>query len=825
VREVVRFCTWQDILDLAVQISQPKPRRPALMAPPLPDLAPVENCSVRPQGLPQKKRLLADLDRFRADLLNGESPLAFPAAASQGLSDALGRALRPLIAWLEEASLAVASAAAARFQRDCFRQGILTFDDQIALCRNLLDDREILEGLRRRGYSVILDEAQDTSRMMFEILVEITRPAGETLGSWPGPGSGPPPGRFSMVGDPRQSIYERAAPRFYHVLNEAFRENDCGEILAFQSTKRCDASVVEMVNRTFRNAMIGENEIRYDDLLAEPTAGNGYVARIRVPGLDRDIKQVEKIFTEECRVLSEWLVERGKAALGIQFWNQVAIIAPRHEWLATCADQLHKQGLRYLYRNQRIAWNAVPAFSWPVALLYTLANPWDRFERLGVLREIFGVADTALATWIHDPNSASPELNSAVIILSTLASDLNGNQSITLGRLVDRIVSECRLETRLDAAGADPSGLDAIRRRAFVADLEGVTLHVWIEELLSLLDESADIHTAPQDAIELITSYSAKGMEWDIVIPIGFGRRIYTGLNTPYPQFVERGSVQRVIWNAESAGGNSGEVEDARNRRLLYVTLTRARHALLLPEIEYRDTRNSFRAASGFNLEEVAEVQTPLPPFTPAKDATGKQLELPIGLPDFSLAIQRSFQVPDLIRPHALAKDDERSESQFTGEPGDYHYGRWWHLWVERFPWQGTTGEQADYVHAVEPDLPFAERALRETANFLQSHDIVGIMSAGEWFRSEVSFSFPKTDTEWIEGVIDLVVGTRTKEVWLIDWKTNQKRGGEPDPQFAFELRQKYLPQLESYRSVIEQGFQKPVARLLIYSTLLARFV
>jgi len=359
-----------------------------------------------------------------------------------------------------------------------------------------------------------------------------------------------------------------------------------------------------------------------------------------------------------------------------------------------------------------------------------------------------------------------------------------------------------------------------------------LTLHGWVRELLSLLDESADIQTASSDAIELITSHSAKGMEWDIVVPIGFGRRIYPGRVSPYPQLVEQGSVQRVIWNTGSSGADPDQTEagnmsdsQARNRRLLYVTLTRARHALLFPVLEYHCSTDSFREASGFDPAEIAEVETPLPSFAPARKAHWEQIELPIGGPDFSLAVQRSLEVPELVRPHALAKDHDLPERQFTGELGTYHYGRWWHLWVERFPWQAASRKQEEHVQKIEPNLPFAERAIRETANFLRSAEVMEIISTGDWFRPEVNFSYPVSGRQWMEGVIDLVVGTKSKELWLIDWKTNQKRGGESDAIFAAELREKYVPQLESYRSVIEQGFQKPVARLLIYSTLLALFV
>ena len=234
------------------------------------------------------------------------------------------------------------------------------------------------------------------------------------------------------------------------------------------------------------------------------------------------------------------------------------------------------------------------------------------------------------------------------------------------------------------------------------------------------------------------------------------------------------------------------------------------------------------RAASGFDLEEIAEVETPLPPLaTTGSEPKLVQADLPLIDVDYTLAAKRSQEVPELVRPHALANDDELPERQFIEdeEEGSYRYGRWWHLWVERFPWQTTPAEQEQYVQTIDADLPFAERAVEETSNFLRSTEIREIISTGEWFRSEVAFSFPMSDARWMEGVIDLVVGSESHEIWIIDWKTNQKSPGEPDAEFARSLRDKYLPQLESYRSVLEQGFNRRVSRLLIYSTVLARFV
>ncbi len=841
VSEILRFCTWQEILDLAAQISQPMLRPVLSVSAPSIDLAPIENCVVHTRSLKRKEQILSDFGKFKTHLEKNRSGLVVPNAHTKagGLAEACSSVLEPLVTWLEEATLSIASEIALKFQQECHRQGIVSFDDQIMLCRRLLEHQPILDRLRERKHSVILDEAQDTGRSMFEILIEITRPVGEGIGSWlTTSGAGPGPGRFSMVGDPRQSIYERATPEFYRDLNEAFRKGGTGDLLRFQRTRRCEQSVVETVNRIFQNAETSDTELRYDDLLADMDAGPGYNGRIQIsPSVPGTNRPVEEIFQEESQALAEWLSDQRKTGLGIRSWSQLTIIAPRHEWLSICADQLRKKSLPFVYRNQKIKWTEVPAFTWPVSVLYTLANPWDTFERFGVLREIFAVADTALALWRHDPREISPELSEAINVLKDLETIVAEDKSITLARLVEQIISDCRLESRLHVVGRDPADLDGIRHRAFNADINNLTLHAWLDELLSRLDEPAEIQAGTADAIELITSYSAKGLEWDIVIPLGFGRSI-TPVRTPgYPSLVERGSLQRVIWNSASRSAEQEKAEtkndaviQAVNRRLLYVTLTRARHALLFPAMAYKEARDSFQAASGFNLDQIPVVETPLPLAAVAfSESRYEQSDLPFEGTDDALAAKRSHQIPELIRPHALAKDDDQPENQFTEEEaieqGSYHYGRWWHLWIERFPWQSPLADQLQHARTIDLTLPFAERAVQETAEFMSSLEIRELLAAGEWFRPEIAFSHPINDAQWMEGVIDLVIGTRSKEIWIIDWKTNQKISGQSDSEFAQSLREKYLPQLESYRTVLEQGFRREVTRLLIYSTVLARFV
>jgi len=827
VKELLRFCTWQDILNIAQRIPEPILRKPGSPKPPVLDLEPLRCCSVKSQSAPARDELLENFKQFVADIAAGKTSLQIPLLDSraEGLIRAYQAVAGPLITWLEEASLSVASEIAREFQRHCWRLGIVTYDDQVTLCKRLLTDQEILDQLRRREYIVILDEAQDTTSSMFEILLELTRPVGAPAGSWPDSGSGPRQGRFCMVGDPRQTIYERAGIRFYQKLNETFRRRIGGELVLFRVTRRCAVAVVNAVNRIFRDSVITEQEMRYDDLVAGEAADQGYVGRIQVPTLGADVTQVENIFEEECRVLASWLAQRKKAELGIQSWNQLAILAPRHDWLLACAVHLERAGLQYRYRNQRIPWSDQPAFTWPVALLYTVAHPWDRFERIGVLREIFATSDADLAKWILDPDSAGPALKEAQRVLANIEDELTLAPRPTLRGIVDRLFVECQLAARLRILDVDPAELEMFRRLALEA--EGKLLHDWVDELLALLIESAGESFASADAIELITTFSAKGLEWDAVIPLGFGRRIYPGRNTGYPLLVTNGSHQRVVWNAgsQSAGGDGLDGFHAALRRLLYVTLTRAKHSVLIPAMNYVDPRASFAAASGFDLAEIAECAGPLSSMPKASRDTWAQLELPIDVVDFKQAAARSLNVPDLIRPHALAKDDEVSESQFTEDAATYTYGRWWHLWIERFPWKASHDEQEAYTASIEPELLFVDRARKETVLFLSSSALNTICCTGKWYQSELSFSFPKDGAHWIEGIIDLVVGTQSDELWIIDWKTNQIPSEATEDDFAGDLRRKYLPQLEAYREVIEEGFHKRVGRLLIYSTVLGRFV
>ena len=79
--------------------------------------------------------------------------------------------MAPLLGWVAPAAGAIAGELALRFQDYRRVRGVQTYEDQVATTRALLERPDTLETVRREGWRVILDEAQDTDEAQFSVLV------------------------------------------------------------------------------------------------------------------------------------------------------------------------------------------------------------------------------------------------------------------------------------------------------------------------------------------------------------------------------------------------------------------------------------------------------------------------------------------------------------------------------------------------------------------------------------------------------------------------------------------------------------------------------
>jgi ATP-dependent exoDNAse (exonuclease V) beta subunit len=614
--EVTRFLSFDEILDLANKIEPVQAERILGREPfkPRPHFDFSATLAIENPRSPDSVRGNQEmLRRFVADFDEGAAYLRIPSFTTGGKKflEAYREEMLPFASWLDAQAARLASQIALGYRDFRRAQALMTYPDQIAWCRRLLDFPAILEELRSRDWIVLLDEAQDTDAAMFAILNEVTRPPGAIIGEWPAePDAAPPrPGRFSFVGDEQQSIYAgRASLAVYRKYINAFDAGLGGERLEFSVTMRCPERVICVVNAIFfQDARLKQTHFSFRELHPKPGCARGGTWILPLHPLLAENPPVEAAFQEECRQVAALLSNCGLENLGVGAWSEVAILCPRKAWLADATEIFTAAGLpcRLISKNQVQA--DLPEISWPAALLHVLLNPWDRFELIGVLREIFAVSDVELADaqaenkpfTFWSANGLSPRLAAALELLRKLHAAAPPASAMTLAQYVDHVLNTTRLAARLDAIGQRADALPRLRLEALRAEIAATPLRVFTAQLVRNLRRPVPEIAESNEAIQLLTCQKAKGLEWPVVIPLGLARPLRAA-RTEYPRIEETaGEIAVHISNVtvdEELKKPRDLARREENQRLFYVTLTRPKSLLILPQSQslYKTSKDSF---------------------------------------------------------------------------------------------------------------------------------------------------------------------------------------------------------------------------------------
>ncbi|MFN2540906.1 MAG: UvrD-helicase domain-containing protein, partial [Chthoniobacterales bacterium] len=378
----------------------------------------------------------------------------------------------PLRKWVCDAATCVA----AEVQRDYldFRldHGLVTYGDQIALAKQLLQHPVAAWRIREENFRVILDEAQDTEPSQFSVLLEVTRPP-DASGLWlqdqetarravATESEAPPqPGHFCMVGDFQQSIYwQRADLKYYQAVHEALIADAHGESVEFAVTFRLDQKQLDFVNETFREILNEDaGQVRFVELQPRPNILPGTVIRVPLNGKEllpagKKLKDYQKARIE-AEYLARWIKTAGLRQLSADSWREVAILCPRKAWLQTMAAALRRVDLLVTIQSERDVKGDSPAYAWLTALLTIMADSLNAYEIVGVLREIFGVSDHDLAVFsegektrfrIDQVLSAAGKISSH---LRTLAEVRQRVEGLALFDAAELIVDQTQLRERL----------------------------------------------------------------------------------------------------------------------------------------------------------------------------------------------------------------------------------------------------------------------------------------------------------------------------------------------------------------------------------------
>ena len=910
---VSRHLTFDQLLDLARQFGPDETEADAAFdpegAPPALDFS----AALDDDGGRSKEKTREHqrhLRRWQEEFTGDPAFLQLPEykGGSSSFLAAVESALEPYTRWLNAAAGCLAVRIARAYRDYRLDKGLMTFRDQIYWCHRLVMDPLVLNRLRLRGYLVILDEAQDTDAEMFTILTEITRPIGAVSGAWPGVTGtpGPESGRFCFVGDDQQAIYgERADLAVYRRYIDAFKAGDAGRYLEFSVTMRCPRRVIDAVNGVFGGGRIMQEFVEFRALDPRPGCPDGAAWRLELspvakgegkPGLDARL-------THECKQIADFVGARGLAGLGIKRWSEVAVICPRVRWLETAARIFGERGLPGALLSQRRLARELARYSWPAALLHVLIHPWDRFELIGVLREIFAVSDVDMARlhrqaeapgggvgmtfWPKLPDAKngvpSTRLRDALKLLHTLRAKLPvdapalgssshdlrvGDQGcVTLSRYVETVLESTALGARLEVIGEPASSLDQLRARALRAECEGTTLRAWVRSLVAALEEPVPTQPGAQDAVQFLTCLKAKGLEWPVVIPLGLGCEIRERPES-YPRVERQEGRAEIHFSRVTVDPARKTVRTDRCaeefQRMLYVTLTRAKRLLIAPDGRglYDGRDPNFLALARWDELDLPALFAPAPTDNDSASPVASKGDaefIPTLFRENKRRLKQasviSRQIPRRILPSGLvhnppgktaagtdtppageddrlrASEDASLQDGAGDEPlagiGGIEYGNWWHAVMQHYPWthpdpMARTGYLQEQRERINRAVAWTARAQAELALFADGMAHAEFLEHGEVFLPEMPFSHPRSAHEWIEGIMDLVLVTRRKEIWIVDWKTDRRWSSDADdPSFLRRLAGKYGPQLQAYAEVFARGFGRPVSRLLLYSTVL----
>ena len=809
---------------------------------------------------------------------HGRLPLFSPSGSAREVVAAVEEWMAPLKRWIADGAASLAGELAERFRAWRVKVGVQTYADQIDAAMAVLRDDELLNLIRADGWRVILDEAQDTDPQQFAVLVEITRPPGAIRGQWPARGQGvvdpPRPGCFCMVGDGQQAIYgSRADIGNFTRHVDAFRDGQGGGLLNFEVTFRAPHEVIQNLNTTLAPAFGPGREhnfgppsepaapapylqVPYVPLAAGPANVEGGMRRLALVPPVPAPRAVAEWMAAEVRQVAVQLGKLGPAGLGVSGWSEVAVLAPRNDWLETARREFEHAGLEVSLQTRRRPSRELPAFAWMAGLLAVCIDPEDTFEWVGVLREVWALSDGLIAREIRrvgrlawdEPAEHAPELARALQVARPFVLRAN-DEGQSLGSFAVELAAAARLRERaalLDATGSAEVELDRLLAEAATLGLEGAGPREWLQVMLGRIDEGRPAGKPSENAINLLTSHSAKGLEWPVVIPLGLWRGIGAAPDRGFRLIHDSTSGPTVFYDSASLP-SSTRLARERERwrelaRLLYVTLTRAKRLLVVPWGDSFGGRSagrgnpSFAALWGAELSHLPELVPIVPEdegeTEPSMESKEVMAEVGPACPAVTEAETRT-DYPARLLPHLLAKAGDRArlgahesgldEPLLLGGEEAIGYGLWWHETLENVPWGATEAVVEAYF-----DVAIARAATmgqdergRDEWKALRAGRCWSALADSRWRRlAELAVFAPVGDSGWVDGVIDLVLhDSAANEVWVVDWKTNRRRSGEGDSAVLERLVAEYAPQLRAYGRCLEQFFPSADQRLLVYST------
>jgi ATP-dependent helicase/nuclease subunit A len=470
-----------------------------------------------------------------------------------------------------EALLAMTRRFVAFLDEEKRKRGVVDFDDLLLRTDALLRDDVVAERVRQQFDHVFVDEFQDTDRIQARIIDRLARDASGAIVA----------GKTVVVGDPKQSIYgfRRADPETYDAFTRALAARGADE-RALTEQYRSDLPLLNSINAMF-GALLPEgtrdpNVFRpaYRELNAAKTAGGGD-ARLTLLSIEAGDRADRHI--AEAHAIAAWIEARRERGL-----KSFALLFRRLTKLDDYLDVFQERGIDVVLPATKLFLDR-PAAVDLLAVLRAIAYPFDRGAEVSAARSpYFALTDFEVAT-------GAPAMQA---VRDSLARFRDAARRVTVSQLVELAVETCGIE-KLYAAAADGARslrhLEHLRSIAFTYDQKiGGSVRQFVDEITrrriepdeaepSLVDEAGD-------AVRILSVHAAKGLEFETVIlpdlEFNVGSQELFLVEEPR-HLVMTGQVATLNAHYTRVDGRplcdiGSEREEAENRRLFYVAVTRA---------------------------------------------------------------------------------------------------------------------------------------------------------------------------------------------------------------------------------------------------------
>ncbi|MDR3317372.1 MAG: UvrD-helicase domain-containing protein [Puniceicoccales bacterium] len=705
-------------------------------------------------------------------------------------------AIASLEDWCSAACIPYFKRIAEAYEKFRIQQKRLTFSDLIKLSVDLLDGQ--ISGPLLRQYYVILDEAQDTDTRQFRLLLGVAQHVeAKDSDFFKSP---PAIGRYCMVGDPQQSIYsDRANVAFYQKIHQTLTHVGAMEELIFPVTLRFGPHIVQNINHTFSSILDGRD---HQVSFAKISSG------LDLPAYQSNIASwscatvTEEV--DELTFLAHFFGDRNPTHFGVNRWSEIAILCPRKAWLFEIQDCFSKQSLvpKTQMHSATKTYGEYREFSWIRALVILMINPENQFEFTGVLREMFGIADTLIAKYFH-----GQEVPEIFILKEKFQQWHKKCQSLSPIQVIDFLVKTLDIRMRLQVLQNNFN--DKIEKTLHFGAVQCKSLLQFAEYLKHQSSEVFQSDSIDKDALQLYTFHKSKGLEWPVII-LPFINRKQTPAPHILPEIID-GKItisdrQYQQWSDSNASTNNGE-------RLLYVALTRQKQQTIFIDDGTEPKIYSIAETLQSTIHN-KDLIINLPLFQFFKTQTifdQHSSSFPVNSPiiiNYKLSPKQTYF--PLLTPSQTSK--------ILGEKVRYGvplvYGNWWHETMKGCSFRDE-GRTAFLLSAIKnaPDINQAEHDIEK---FIQNSIFWQWIQECEQIFYEYPFFIRNCDYI-LEGRIDLLLKTQNR-LRIIDWKTEHIE----DLKYFIE---KHAHQMQNYKVALQQLFPDFHIDANIYSTELGKLI